>query len=504
MPSSRPPAPDAAAPDHKRLLPTLLIPAFVTLLAVSSVNVILPAVSQDLSAGTAGLQLVVSGYALVFGVVLVPAGRAGDVMGRGRIFVIGMILFGAGSLASGLAPDVVTLNLARVVMGIGSGLLNPQVAGMIQQFYSGEARGRAFGIFGAVIGVSVAVGPVISGGLIGWLGGDWGWRTSFLINVPLVLLGIWAARRYLPDSAWRRQDDDGREDRTDGADHEDRADRAGMPRRSGVDLDPVGMVLLAVGTLLVMIPFMEASAGAWIWGLEAAGIGVIGAWVAWERRYRARGGAPMVDLSLLAIPSFAYGSLAIAVYFLGYTSVWIIVAQYVQAGLGSTALASGIIGVPAALAGSVAAAVAGRRVIRVGRVMVLGGMALGMAGLLASVGVIHMHASAGWSPWWLTLTLLLLGVGQGLVVSPNQTLSLADVPLEYAGAAGGILQTGERIGTSIGIAAITGLTFRVSHSSGWDAAAQAGLLAVVAAIAVSAAVAVVDLRLAARRRRSPR
>ena len=464
-------------------MPTLLIPAFVTLLAVSSVNVILPAVSQDLSAGTAGLQLVVSGSSLVFGVVLVPAGRAGDVMGRGRIFVIGMILFGVGSLASGLAPDVVTLNLARVVMGVGSGLLNPQVAGMIQQYYSGESRGRAFGLFGAVIGVSVAVGPVLSGGLIGWLGDDWGWRASFLINVPLVLLGVWAAHRYLPDSAWHRQDG---------------GSGAGRDR---VDLDPVGMVLLAAGTLLIMIPFMEASAGAWVWGLEAAGIGIVSAWVAWERRYRARGGAPMVDLSLLTIPSFAYGSLAIAVYFLGYTSVWIIVAQYVQAGLGSTALVSGAVGVPAALAGSVAAAVAGRRVIRVGRVMVLGGMAAGMAGLLASVGIIHMHARAGWSPWWLTLTLLLLGVGQGLVVSPNQTLSLVDVPLEYAGAAGGILQTGERIGTSIGIAAITGLTFRVSHSSGWDVAAQVGLLAVVAAIAVSAAIAAVDLRLSVRRRR---
>ena len=482
MPSSPPPARDTNAPEHQRLLPTLLIPAFVTLLAVSSVNVILPAVSQDLSAGTAGLQLVVSGYSLVFGVVLVPAGRAGDVMGRGRIFVIGMILFGVGSLASGLAPDVVTLNLARVVMGVGSGLLNPQVAGMIQQYYSGESRGRAFGLFGAVIGVSVAVGPVLSGGLIGWLGDDWGWRASFLINVPLVLLGVWAAHRYLPDSAWHRQDG---------------GSGAGRDR---VDLDPVGMVLLAAGTLLIMIPFMEASAGAWVWGLEAAGIGIVSAWVVWERRYRARGGAPMVDLSLLTIPSFAYGSLAIAVYFLGYTSVWIIVAQYVQAGLGSTALVSGAVGVPAALAGSVAAAVAGRRVIRVGRVMVLGGMAAGMAGLLASVGIIHMHARAGWSPWWLTLTLLLLGVGQGLVVSPNQTLSLVDVPLEYAGAAGGILQTGERIGTSIGIAAITGLTFRVSHSSGWDVAAQAGLLAVVAAIAVSAAIAAVDLRLAARRR----
>ena len=493
MPTPRPCDPaQTSRPDHERLLPTLLIPAFITLLAVSSVNVILPAVSHSLSSGTAGLQLVVSGYALVFGVALVPAGRAGDVMGRGRLFVIGMLLFGAGSLASGLAPDVVTLNLARVVMGVGSGLLNPQVTGMIQQYYSGEARGRAFGLFGAVIGVSVALGPVLSGGFIGWLGDDWGWRASFLINVPLTLAGIWAARRYLPASAWYRGS---------GTEQADRAEAIGAARRGGVDLDPVGMGLLAVGTLLIMIPFMEASAGTWIWGLEAAGIGVIGAWVAWEKRYRSRGGAPMVDLSLLAIPSFAYGSLAIAVYFLGYTSVWIIVAQYVQAGLGSTALASGLIGVPAALAGSIAAAVAGRRVIRVGRVMVLGGMVLGMVGLLGSIGIMHMHTRAGWSPWWLTLTLLVLGVGQGLVVSPNQTLSLADVPLEYAGAAGGILQTGERIGASIGIAVITGLTFRVSHSSGWEVAAQAGLLAVVATIAVAAGVAVIDLRVARRRRR---
>ena len=493
MPTPRPCDPaQTSRPDHERLLPTLLIPAFITLLAVSSVNVILPAVSHSLSSGTAGLQLVVSGYALVFGVALVPAGRAGDVMGRGRLFVIGMLLFGVGSLASGLAPDVVTLNLARVVMGVGSGLLNPQVTGMIQQYYSGEARGRAFGLFGAVIGVSVALGPVLSGGFIGWLGDDWGWRASFLINVPLTLAGIWAARRYLPASAWYRGS---------GTEQADRAEAIGAARRGGVDLDPVGMGLLAVGTLLIMIPFMEASAGTWIWGLEAAGIGVIGAWVAWEKRYRARGDAPMVDLSLLAIPSFAYGSLAIAVYFLGYTSVWIIVAQYVQAGLGSTALASGLIGVPAALAGSIAAAVAGRRVIRVGRVMVLGGMVLGMAGLLGSIGIMHMHARAGWSPWWLTLTLLVLGVGQGLVVSPNQALSLADVPLEYAGAAGGILQTGERIGVSIGIAVITGLTFRVSHSSGWEVAAQAGLLAFVGTIAVAAGVAVIDLRLARRRRR---
>lgn len=477
-------ASEQRASGQKWLLPTLLIPAFVSLLAVSSVNVILTSVSHSLEAGSSGLQLVISGYALVFGILLVPAGRAGDVLGRGRLFAIGMFIFGVGSLASGLAPNIVSLNLARLVMGVGSGLLNPQVTGMIQQYYTGEARGRAFGLFGGVIGVSVAVGPVLSGGLIGWLGADWGWRVSFLINVPFALAGVWAARRYLPASAWRRRTADGEPSRPAGAE----------TNRAGMDLDPAGMLLLAAATLLVMIPFMNSSGGGWIWLLELLGIAVAGAWVAWERRYRARGGSPMVDLRLFTIPSFAYGCLAIAVYFLGYTSVWIIVAQYIQDGLGASALASGVIGIPASLVGAVAAPLAGRRVIRVGRVIVLAGMLLGIIGLLTTIGIIRMHAIAGWSPWWIALTLVALGVGQGIVVSPNQTLSLADVPLEYAGAAGGILQTGQRIGTSIGIAAITGITFRTAGASGWGTAAQAGLLAAAVAIAVSAAVAIVDLR----------
>ena len=189
---------------QRHLLPLLLVPAFVSLLAVSSVNVILPAVSRSVETSTSGLALIVSGYSLVFGVLLVPAGRAGDVMGRGRLFVVGLLLFGLGSLATGLAPTIVVLNASRLLMGVGAGLFNPQVTGLIQQFYAAEARGRAFGLFGGVIGVSVAVGPVLSGGLIAALGADWGWRASFLINVPFALAGAWAARRHLPPGAWRR------------------------------------------------------------------------------------------------------------------------------------------------------------------------------------------------------------------------------------------------------------------------------------------------------------
>ena len=492
---------------QKQLLLILLIPAFVSLLAVSSVNIVLPVVAHSLGAGSGSLQLVISGYALVFGVLLVPAGRAGDVLGRGRLFIIGLLVFGLGSLASGLAPDIITLNLARIVMGVGAGLFNPQVTGMIQQYYAGEMRGRAFGLLGAIIGISVAVGPIVAGSLIAWLGPRTGWRASFLLNVPFALAGAWAARRALPASAWRRVERAQSASAGPGLGKGDGGQAAlggsaASARPARPDLDPVGMALLTAGTVLIMVPFCLPGAGPGVWSLAGAGIAVIGAWVSWERRYARRGGAPMVDLDLFCIPSFAYGSLAISLYFLGYTAVWVIVAQYVQTGLGRSALASGLIGLPAALCSAVSSAAAGRRVTRVGRVMVLRGMLLCMAGMVGSIAVVHLHAGAGWSPWWMALTLAVLGVGQGMVVSPNQTLSLADVPVEHAGAAGGVMQTGERIGTSIGIAAITGVAFSVAAGSGWQAATQVGLAIETGVIALAAAIAVVDLRAARRRRRA--
>ncbi|HIY65563.1 MAG TPA: MFS transporter [Candidatus Agrococcus pullicola] len=476
--------------EQRRLLPVLLIPAFMTLLAVSSVNVTLPALDASLNAGPSGLQWVISGYALTFGVILVAAGRAGDVFGRGRLFLLGLAVFGLGSLLSGFAPDIITLNLARVLMGIGSGLLNPQVTGIIQQYYRGVQRGKAFGLFGGVIGVSVAIGPVLAGALIALFGDEWGWRASFLVNVPIAAFAIVSAWRMLPDSAWR------------GVSADDPSSTAPIPvqngrpvgeRKSRADFDPVGMLLLTAGILLVMFPFVEGQLGAWVWSLLAGGIALITVWVLWERRYKRRGRVPMVDMQLFRTRSFASGSVIIALYFLGFSSVWVLVAQYMQVGLGHEAIAAGLIGLPAALAGAVVAPIAGRYVVAVGRKMVLWGMLIGVAGLFGCIFVVFLHETAGGSEWWLLLTLGLLGVGQGFVVSPNQTLTLADVPVQYAGAAGGILQTGQRLGTSIGIVAITGLAFSVVAQRGWDEAFIYGFVAISAIALVAAAIAAFDL-----------
>ena len=193
---------DAFTPEQRRILAVALIVAFLSLLSVSIVNVVLPSIESSLEATSTALQWVLTGYALAFGVVLVAAGRAGDIYGRGWIFVAGLVLFGLGSLVAGLAGDALTLNLARVVMGLGSGFINPQVTGLIQQYFSGATRGRAFGLFGGIIGVSVAIGPVLGGILVALFGAEWGWRSSFLVNVPFVAVGIIGAFLWLPRSSW--------------------------------------------------------------------------------------------------------------------------------------------------------------------------------------------------------------------------------------------------------------------------------------------------------------
>ncbi len=439
---------------QKRILIIALVPLFMSLLSVSIINVVLPAISTTIGASSSELQWVLTGYALSFGVVLVAAGRAGDVFGRGQLFVIGVGLFGLSSLISGLAPDPLVLNLARVLMGLGSGLLNPQVVGLLQQYFQGPQRGRAFGLMGTVVGVSVAIGPVLGGVLIAVFGDDLGWRAAFLVNVPFAVLSLLLARKWLPASAWRAIVDDGDDPAV----------------RKKHDLDPIGTILLGLGVLLILLPFVESSGGWVVWLVLPLGLATIAGWVRWERSYSARGRTPMVDLILFRTRSFSSGSIIITLYFMGVTSVWVLVAVYMQQGLGHTALAAGMIGLPAALLSAVSADLSGRFVFQIGRKLVVWGILTCLAGLVTTIGVVWLLTLGIGSEWWMLATLSLIGIAQGMVISPNQTLTLQEVPLRYAGSAGGVLQTGQRIGTSMGLAIMTALAFAVVAASDWDAA----------------------------------
>lgn len=469
-------------PSRWRILAVVLVSLFMSLVGVSIVNVALPAIESGLAASQSDIQWVLSGYALTFGVVLVSAGRAGDIMGRGGLFLIGTAVFTLASIGAGFAPDAQSLNLARFLQGLGSGMLSPQGIGMIQQYFRGPERGRAFGYLGTAVGFSVAIGPVLGGLLIQLGGPDLGWRLTFLINVPIGIITIALGFRWFPRPLIGFLNGTG----------ETRFRRCINLLRS---LDPVGAALLGFAVLAVLFPFVEFRGSPTTWLLLPFGLLLTYLWVLWERHYARFGGSPMVDLSVFSISSFGNGVLIMMLYFLGMTSVWVIVAMYVQLGAGKTALEAGLFGVPAALLSAYAAHWAGRRVTQFGRRIVIGGILLALLGLCLSMLVAFLHELGLISIWWLILTLSFIGVAQGLVISPNQALTLADVPLTYAGSSGAIMQTGQRIGTSVGIAIITAAAFAALEFTGsWAVAVIVGFGAVALVVSITLVIAFKDLR----------
>jgi len=461
-------------PIRWRILAVLLMAIFMSLLSVSVVNVALASIQEGLNASRSDIQWVLSGYALTFGVVLVSAGRAGDLMGRGGFFILGLVIFISASIAAGFAPDAHWLNGARFVQGVGSGFMNPQAVGMIQQYFRGPERGRAFGLFGTTVGVSVAIGPVIGGLLIQLGGAELGWRLTFLINVPVGLIALLLAFLWFPRPLIHKPK---------------------LKEHKGLSsLDPIGALLLGLGVLAFLYPFVETHPSGLTWLLLPLGLVLFYIWVRWEHWYTLRGYSPMVDLKIFAISSYRNGSIIMTLYFLGMTSVWVLIPLYVQLGLGFSAFEAGMVGIPSALLSAYSANWAGKQVSRYGRKVVIGGLSLVVFGILASIAVVMLHEYVGISIWWLLVSLSFFGLGQGSVISPNQTLTLAEVPLAYAGSSGAIMQTGQRIGTSIGIAVITALVFSLLPYTSWSIAVSVGLLTVTLTVLLALTMAFKDLR----------
>lgn len=455
-----------------RTLAVLSVVLFMALIDVSIVNVALPSIQLGLGATDSQLQWILSGYALTFGVGLVTAGRAGDIYGRGPLFIVGVVLFTLSSVAAGLASDATVLNAARAVQGIGSGLISPQTLGMVQQYFRGAERARAFGVFGAAVGVSAAIGPVLGGFLIMLGGPVHGWRWTFFVNVPVGALAVLLALLWFPRPLRNRE----------------------LAPSKDRGLDPVGAGLLGVAVLALLLPFVEGRDSGGTWFALPVGLLLVLVWLWWEDRQKRRGLKPMVDLGIFKVPSFANGALMISVYFVGITSIWVLVAMYLQEGLGRTALEAGLMGLPSALLSGIAALLGGRNVVKYGRRVVIFGIYSAIAGLLLSIVVVWLRANGLASEWWLLLTLGLVGIGQGAVISPNQALTLADVPLEYAGSSGGIMQTGQRIGTSVGIAVITAIAFATLARTDWPTAFIVGFASITIVVGAALLVAYKDLR----------
>jgi len=462
--------------DRRRVMVVLLVPLAMTLMAISSVNVALPTIQVGLDATAADLQWVLAGYALAFGVVLVPGGRMGDVLGRGTLFVVGIAIFTVASIIGGLAPDALFLNLSRFAMGVGAGLNSPQVNGMIQQYFEGHERAKAFAMFGLVVSASVAAGPLLTGVIIELVGPEWGWRASFLLNGIFGVVCMLIALRWLPFETERRRA---------------RLRASGTAVRQRVDLDPLGTILLVLAVLGIMLPFMLKAW--WGWLLIPAAAGVLVAWVAWERRYAARGNAPMVDLRLFRYRNFSLQTAISGTMFVGTTSIFVLVALYVQGGLGASALDTSLVSLPEAILSGVFAMWAGGRVMRQGRNLIVYALAVFIVSIALTVVVAWLIEIYGISFWWLMAPLSIMGFGHGAMGSANQTIAVFDVPNEDGGVAGGVKQTAERIGNAVGNAMITAIYFALV-GQGATLALTVAYATIIAICCISLAIAIVDRR----------
>ncbi len=453
--------------------------ASLTILDLSKVNVGLPSIEESLGAGSSELQLIVAGYALAFGLALVPAGRLGDIHSRKLMFIIGLSTFTIASVLCAIAPDITSLLVARTLQGIAAGIQMPQVLGLLQQLFVGKERGRVFGIFGATIGVSTAIGPTLGGLLIAIGGPTDGWRLLFWMNVPLGILALAFAIKLLPATAKKRG--------------------------ARTELDLIGILLLGAATFSLMLPFVLTTGSPgdnplrWLWLVSFAA--ATAGFIAWERRYRRLGKSPVVQFSLFRESSYRNGLLVATAYFGALPSLFLIATLYLQQGLGIEPVFAGMVGITFALAAAFTSWLGGRLVDRYGRLLVVAGLMSVVVGF-ALVICAAILLPPDLSPWYMAAAMTVAGAGGGFVISPNQTLTLAQVPVAMAGVAGSMSQVGQRVGTAIGVAAGSSTFFATLYREEGQASSLAiyhdgfrnGALVSLGLVVVALTFALLDLR----------
>ena len=419
---------------RNRVLAVVLIGGFMGLLDTTIVNVALPSMHAGLGASSSTLEWVVSGYALTYGLLLIPGGRLGDNRGHRRTYLGGLAGFAAASLACGIAQNSAELITARVVQGAAVGIFFPAISGIIHATFTGRERGRAYAMLGATIGLATALGPLLGGVLVDAAGEHEGWRLVFLVNLPIAAVALVAAARLLP-----RQDASARRRRT----------------------DSIGFTLLTLGLLLLLLPLVEGQQVRWaMWTLVSlvAGVAVLIALWRWEISVQRRGREPLLDPRLLRRPAFTVGTVLALIYFAALTSIFFALSLLWQEGLGRDALDTGLVITPFAVGNIASAANSHRIAERLGRGVLLLGTGLATVGT-ASVFLVLWLDGVTPNGWQLLAPLAVAGVGTGLFIAPNVDFVLRTVAVEDAATVGGTLNTAQRVGSAMGVAAVGTVLF---------------------------------------------
>ncbi len=409
-------------------LSVILVGVLLPMIDFFIVNVALPTIDRDLHASQPLLELVVSGYATAYALLLVLGGRLGDSIGRKRLFLLGMAAFTVTSLACGLAPNADLLVIGRVAQGASAAMMVPQVLATIQAATTGERRARALGRYGAAGGLAAVLGQVLGGVLVSANVDNLGWRPIFLVNVPIGLAGLVLARRYVPDT------------------------RHGAP----APVDGTGTVLLGLTVLTLLVPLTEGRSVGWpAWTIAMLVIAPLAAaaFIRYEVRAERAGRSPLVPPSLLQHRSMRRGLLLALPFFAGFGAFMFCYALLVQEGLRASALTAGLGLVPMAATFLFASLSTPRLLAR------FGAKVLAAGGLLQAAGLVTLGATVylGWphlAVAELAPGLAVAGLGQGLVMSPLFGVVLSEVPPAVAGAGAGVLTTTQQTALALGVATL--------------------------------------------------
>jgi EmrB/QacA subfamily drug resistance transporter len=393
------------------------VATFMLLLDITVVNVALPSIREDLGASFTDLQWVVDAYALTLAALVLTAGSLADRLGRRRVFAWGLGVFSVASLLCALAPDPTFLNLARALQGVGGAIMFAvSLALVAQEFPAGRERGTAMGIYGATIGVAVAIGPLVGGALVDSLG----WESIFYLNVPIGLAAI--AITYL------------------------RLRESRDPHATRVDW--AGVVTFSAALFALVLALVRGNDEGWgstlIVSLFTSSAALLAAFVAIERRVS----EPMLPLGLFKRRSFTGVQLAAFAVSGSLFALFLYLTLYLQSYLGYSPLEAGVRYLPITIASFIAAPIAGALLSRVpARVMMSIGLAGGGVGLLLMSGI-------GAGDEWTTLLggFLVAGAGVGLLNPVIADVAVSVVPKEQSGMAAGINDTFRQVGVAVGIA----------------------------------------------------
>ncbi|MGW3959288.1 MFS transporter [Amycolatopsis sp. NPDC005003] len=419
-------------------LAVLLVAEAMNLLDATIVQVAGPAIHADLPGPAAGIPWFSAAYTLPFAAFLITGGRLGDILGRAKVFKLGVAGFVLASLVCAAATDAGLLIGARAVQGAAAALIIPQTIGLIRALFDGDERAKALGTIGPVMGLSAVTGPLLGGLLTQAIS----WRAAFLVNVPLGLAVLVAARLLREDRAATR------------------------PR-----LDLVGTALVVAGAGLLVYPLIDPAGTNW--GLLAAGAALLVVFGFQQRR----AAAPLVEPSLFANRGFPAALAGSLLFFAVMTGLMQVVPMQLQLGLGADVRTAGLTLLPLSAGLAVSSYVAGARLVpKFGARVMFAGLALLVAGVLAALA-----AGVGAYPW----ALALCGLGMGTFTVPFFTAALHRVRPHETGSAAGLLNAVQQLGGTLGIALLGGLYL--------GAGTAAAALGSAAALAVAAAVAVVPL-----------